>query len=837
MTSVTNNAGEKVEYGYNTDSEVTSSVVKSSSNAITKQMSAVYDEMGKLLKSIGAAGQETVYTYDRTDQVTQVKDPRNNLYAYAYDGLSRLIRETDEVGAEVNYGLNGQGEVLSYQDPRSITTTYVRNGFGEVIREVSPDAGTTTYVRDARGLVTQKTDGRGIVSNHTYDNAGRMLTETYPAASVENVTYTYDSIAGGNMGKGQLTSVTDQSGSTAFVYNALGQMLTETAVVAGKTYVTAYTYNAAGRVTGMTYPSGRIVTITRDATGRVTIVNTSATAVAPVDTIVSGVSFQPMGGLLKTMAHGNGLATTATYDLDHRLTQLQVKNAAVLVSGYAYAYADTLNLTGITDQVTPANSNTLSYSPANRLAAASGAWGTNSFSYDGVGNRLSDVRPGVNRQSTYAASSNQLTSMTENAASFRTYTYDGAGNTLTENRLAEAATYAYSYNNRNRLTSVTKNAATWASYGYNAFELMVSRSSSHPGAPTGTVHYIYDTAGHLIAEANAATGATSREYIWLPSNDNAPVDLPIAIAEAGAIYHVHADHLGRPIRMTNGSKATVWQATWKPWGEIQSITGTLTNNLRYPGQYFQIETNLHYNWHRHYDPATGRYTQPDPLGFVNGPSIYAYARSSPYMHTDRDGRNIIAIIAKIMRGIQSCLKRVICRISISKTLATIGARIARWMANRMPGRGGGGGSGGGGSGGAAGGSGGGGAGGGGGEGSGGGAGGAGGGGGFGDDGADDVEKANWKVPIPRNLLPKGLNLGRLPSWARGKVPKIGENGKDFAKRLLDEKHGKDNWKERGPGSDFNILKKYGDRGFTDPKSGIGPPQFDPFWNCDSDNCI
>ncbi len=182
---------------------------------------------------------------------------------------------------------------------------------------------------------------------------------------------------------------------------------------------------------------------------------------------------------------------------------------------------------------------------------------------------------------------------------------------------------------------------------------MVSRTTAAPGGPSGTVHYIYDTGGHLIAEADAATGVTTREYIWLPANDNSPVDLPIAIAEAGAIYHVHADHLGRPTAMTDGSKATVWQATWKPWGEIQSISGTLANNLRYPGQYFQIETSLHYNWHRHYDPVTGRYTQPDPLGFVDGPSIYAYARSSPYMHTDRDGR-IVPIAARLLWGIRVC---------------------------------------------------------------------------------------------------------------------------------------------------------------------------------------
>jgi RHS repeat-associated protein len=168
------------------------------------------------------------------------------------------------------------------------------------------------------------------------------------------------------------------------------------------------------------------------------------------------------------------------------------------------------------------------------------------------------------------------------------------------------------------------------------------------------VHYLYDRDGHLIAEVEAATGATFREYIWMPGNDNASdtmaeamgltlgdsttaPDLPLTILENGAVTHIHTDHLGRPIRMTNAAKATVWQASYKPWGEVQSITGTVTQNLRFPGQYFQIETNLAYNWHRHYDPVTGRYTQPDPLGFVDGPSVYAYAGSSPFMNVDRNG--------------------------------------------------------------------------------------------------------------------------------------------------------------------------------------------------------
>ena len=79
MTSVANNTGEKIEYGYNANGDVTSSTIKTSANVITKQMSMAYDELGRLLRSIGAATQTTTFSYDRTDLNVQVKDPRNNL--------------------------------------------------------------------------------------------------------------------------------------------------------------------------------------------------------------------------------------------------------------------------------------------------------------------------------------------------------------------------------------------------------------------------------------------------------------------------------------------------------------------------------------------------------------------------------------------------------------------------------------------------------------------------------------------------------------------------------------------------------------------------------------
>ncbi|MCC8968402.1 hypothetical protein H8A95_40480 [Bradyrhizobium sp. Pear76] len=79
-------------------------------------------------------------------------------------------------------------------------------------------------------------------------------------------------------------------------------------------------------------------------------------------------------------------------------------------------------------------------------------------------------------------------------------------------------------------------------------------------------------------------------------------------------------------------------AQYWPFGDARSIAGSASNNLRFPGQYFLVESGLNYNWYRHYDPSTGRYIQADLLGVAQGPSLYGYAKSAPTMLSDKDGR-------------------------------------------------------------------------------------------------------------------------------------------------------------------------------------------------------
>jgi RHS repeat-associated protein len=114
---------------------------------------------------------------------------------------------------------------------------------------------------------------------------------------------------------------------------------------------------------------------------------------------------------------------------------------------------------------------------------------------------------------------------------------------------------------------------------------------------------------------------------------------PIAVIEGGVTYLVRTDHIGRPVFATNTSGVKVWTATYDPFGGVRTTTGTPIN-ARFPGQWFQSESGLHQNWMRDYDPTTGRYLQADPLGLVDGASVYGYALQSPMMYTDPRGESI-----------------------------------------------------------------------------------------------------------------------------------------------------------------------------------------------------
>lgn len=662
LVTVTNNAGESISYDYDLNGDITSRKVKSASGAIVRQQAAVFDALGRQLQKIGAVGQKTLFTYDRIDNLVQVKDPRGGVFSYAYDGLQQLIATTDQTKSRVELARDGQGQLAAYTDARGLTTSYVRNGFGEIIAESGPDIGTTRITRDERGLATRIVDPRGIVSTLVYDAAGRLIQQSYPADPREDVTYSYDDTTGGNNGVGRLTGMTDQSGSLARVYDALGRVVSETRVIEGQRYVIGYSYDAAGHLTGITYPSGRAVGYARNGLGKVTGVATRAASGSAVQAIAGAIGWSPMSALPTSLTHGNGLVTSWTYTGDGRIATLLLANGKTRIQGMSYGYGDGINLTTLFDSNVLASA-TMAYDAAQRLTSWRTLASSLVYAYNANGDRVKeDLWPlgggmRITTQLAYPANSNRLDSTSVGKLTTRRYAYDAAGNIVTQ-FLSTTQRLDFAYNQRNRPVAVTRSGGVnvVSRYAFNALEQMVSRRTTAAGGPRGTVHYIYGLDGALLAEADGATGAILRDYIWLPAeeampeavNDNvdaaSATPLPLALVTAvdtatPRLLMVHADHLRRPIRLTDMNRATVWSASYDPFGLPLAVTGTVEQNLRFPGQYFLLETGLAYNWHRFYDPATGRYTQPDPLRFVDGPSVYGYAGGSPLVNIDPEGQD------------------------------------------------------------------------------------------------------------------------------------------------------------------------------------------------------
>ncbi len=149
-----------------------------------------------------------------------------------------------------------------------------------------------------------------------------------------------------------------------------------------------------------------------------------------------------------------------------------------------------------------------------------------------------------------------------------------------------------------------------------------------------TIHVVHDPDGNRIAEydydSTTGTSTLIRQYVWMEGR-------PVAVVEGGQIYYIRTDHIGRPVFATNDLGVKVWEAAYLPFGGVHTATGSI--DLRFPGQWFQAESGLHQNWMRDYDPTTGRYIQADPLGLVDGASVYGYALQNPGRYTDPRGEN------------------------------------------------------------------------------------------------------------------------------------------------------------------------------------------------------
>jgi RHS repeat-associated protein len=201
------------------------------------------------------------------------------------------------------------------------------------------------------------------------------------------------------------------------------------------------------------------------------------------------------------------------------------------------------------------------------------------------------------------------------------------GNIATEN------TRTYIYDLSNQLIRVLDGTNLIVEYTYNGAGQRIKKVTQ-----TETRIFHYDLLGHLIAETNQS-GQMLAEYIYLG-------DQLLGMIKPGElVYYYHNDHLGTPKILTDDSQAIAWKGAYTPFGEAQISIENVENPFRFPGQYYDQETGLHYNWHRYYDPKTGRYLTSDPIGLEGGINLFLYVANNPVNKIDSKGLEVLGGIS------------------------------------------------------------------------------------------------------------------------------------------------------------------------------------------------
>lgn len=280
------------------------------------------------------------------------------------------------------------------------------------------------------------------------------------------------------------------------------------------------------------------------------------------------------------------------------------------------------------------------------------------LNYDRNGNRTNITNGVTSMASSYLPNSNQLDTLSDGIIG-----HDLAGNRTSDqngNRTLE-------YNNAGRLFRVYEGETLIATYTYN-----YQGQRTRKVTATGTTVYHYDINGSLISETDEL-GVPIKDIVYRATVPVAQIDVGLTTE---SITYLHTDHLGTPRRGTDENGIVVW--TW----DSDAFGATAANddpdgdgvntviNLRFPGQYYDEETRLHYNYFRYYDPSTGRYITSDPIGLAGGLNTYSYALNNPLYWIDPDGLNAavgvgvsVGLCARFPRACGAAAGTVICAIT------------------------------------------------------------------------------------------------------------------------------------------------------------------------------
>ena len=621
--------------GMNGLGRLTSITETSAAGTVVQTTGYVYDQKGRVAsetRTIGGMTHTTSYAYDVAGRMSAMTYPSGRTTNYAFDGLGRVNRietsagsQTQVVLQEVAYRPFGPAKAFQFGSLQSYARTFDLDGritahtLGSKSNVLAFDAasriaqiaeqGTASiamYGYDALDRLTNAVLAASTFS-YSFDAVGNRLSRT-AGASIENYsypetsnrlisisgpsgtkTYTHDpngSMTGAGMNtfaydaRGRLVSADTAAGSTIFQVNALGQRTRKTSTLGD----TVYHYDKEGRLIAESSPSG-----------------------VPLREYL-WLADQPVAVAAYSQG-GGGCPATPTLDSSDsyvpfaRRERMEVHSGRPGERGWEWGLG----------------TNTRDFEGSARADVdwISGKPYEFTLAYDGAGNARVAVRDGATELFTLTwtgdmDAGNALKFAVKSPAGI------GAGNRISVHIASidgqpVSDTFATAGNNEHSQV-VRVYAGASLQNGY-AVEGTVTFTFGEAYPPRGNKLDFTITAGNVACRGPAQAGQST-------------------------LYYVHVDHLDTPRAIFNHANQLVWQwENQEPFGnnlpdENPSGLGAFEFPLRFPGQFFDPETGLFYNYFRDYDRQTGRYVQSDPIGLAGGMNPYAYALNNPLSFND-----------------------------------------------------------------------------------------------------------------------------------------------------------------------------------------------------------
>ncbi|MEA5115409.1 MAG: RHS repeat-associated core domain-containing protein, partial [Geobacteraceae bacterium] len=627
LRSVTDAAGNTTRYEYDHSPENPRADMSRIIHPDGGEECFTYDREGLPVTHVAQDGQETRYSHSAFDLLRSITDPGGQVTSLQYDGAAQLTQITNALGQKWRYGYDTTGRLIMERDWAGRETYYARDAIGRVTSKRLPDGVEQDIAWDERDRITSVQTSRNRI-DFEYDNADQLIRATTRALM---------------LGKGE-----EPETEILLSYDERGRLAGE--IQNG--VAIEYRYDAAGRCINRTSPSGQ-----------------------------TALSFDPRGLLAKYRSNGHELA------LQRNVLGLETErrstggNAFALLQGYDPCGRLKSQFAGRRRETPLAERLPGHLSPALDLAeqvsrryqrdrsgriitVKDSMRGLKGFRYDPRDQVTAIRRPVdlkgnesveryeydalMNLSHSNGGSHEYQTGVVTKAGTNR-YSYDARGRTRTRTELRNGfrpRTWHYFWDDFDRLTDVhTPEGATWR-YTYDAFGRRVKKECVQPDKSGRKSSFTYLWQGATLAE-EWTTLADSAEVVQVsrwhlePGTFNPLAKETLAMGSGAEkagdtrFYPIVTDHLGTPKELFDESGACLWQAEHVLWGRVSAKRLKTRENshlpivdctLRFQNQWEDEESGLYYNLHRYYDPDTGQYLSPDPIGLEGG------LRSHGYVH-------------------------------------------------------------------------------------------------------------------------------------------------------------------------------------------------------------